>query len=138
VQPHPEGAGFVRAVGIALRDAGLTGADIVHVNAHATSTPTGDMAEIAGLRTAIGDHPVLTATKSMTGHLLGAAGALESVATILAIRDGLVPATINLDDPEDGLLDVATGKPRHLEIPAALNNSFGFGGHNVALIFTRP
>ena len=138
VQPHPEGAGFVRAVGIALRDAGLTGADIAHVNAHATSTPVGDMAEVTGLRRAIGDHPVLTATKSMTGHLLGAAGALESVATVLAIRDGIVPPTINLDDPEDGLLDVANGKPRHLEIAAALNNSFGFGGHNVALIFTRP
>jgi 3-oxoacyl-[acyl-carrier-protein] synthase II len=138
VQPHPEGAGFVRAVRKALNDADLTGADIVHVNAHATSTPVGDMAEVIGLRTVIGDHPVLTATKSMTGHLLGAAGALESVATILAIRDGMVPPTVNLDDPEDGLLDVATGKPRHLDIPAALNNSFGFGGHNVALIFTRP
>jgi 3-oxoacyl-[acyl-carrier-protein] synthase II len=138
VQPHPEGAGFVRAVHKALSDADLTGADIVHVNAHATSTPTGDMAEIAGLRVAIGDHPVLTATKSMTGHLLGAAGALESIATILAIRESTVPPTINLDDPEEGLLDVAVHKPRQLEIPAALNNSFGFGGHNVALIFTRP
>jgi 3-oxoacyl-[acyl-carrier-protein] synthase II len=137
VQPHPEGAGFVRAVRKALADAGLTGADIVHVNAHATSTPTGDMAEIAGLRHAIGDHPVLTATKSMTGHLLGAAGALESIATILAIRDSVVPPTINLDDPEEGLLDVAVHKARPLDIPAALNNSFGFGGHNVALIFVR-
>ena len=137
VQPHPEGAGFVRAVRKALADAGLTGADIVHVNAHATSTPTGDMAEIAGLRQAIGDHPVLTATKSMTGHLLGAAGALESIATILAIRDSVVPPTINLDDPEEGLLDIAVHKARPLDIPAALNNSFGFGGHNVALIFVR-
>ena len=137
VQPHPEGAGFVRAVQKALDDAALTGSDIVHVNAHATSTPTGDMAEVAGLRAVIGDHPVLTATKSMTGHLLGAAGALESIATILAIHDGVVPPTINLDDPEDGLLDVAL-KPRHMDIPAALNNSFGFGGHNVALVFTRP
>jgi 3-oxoacyl-[acyl-carrier-protein] synthase II len=137
VQPHPEGAGFVRAVGKALTDANLTGADIVHVNAHATSTPTGDMAEIAGLRAVIGDHPVLTATKSMSGHLLGAAGALESIATILAVYEGVVPPTINLDDPEDGLLDVAV-KPRQMEIPAALNNSFGFGGHNVALVFTRP
>jgi 3-oxoacyl-[acyl-carrier-protein] synthase II len=137
VQPHPEGAGFVRAVQKALDDAKLTGADIVHVNAHATSTPTGDMAEVAGLRAVIGDHPVLTATKSMTGHLLGAAGALESIATILAVYEGVVPPTINLDDPEDGLLDVAL-KPRQMEIPAALNNSFGFGGHNVALVFTRP
>jgi 3-oxoacyl-[acyl-carrier-protein] synthase II len=137
VQPHPEGAGFVRAVGKALKDADLTGADIVHVNAHATSTPTGDMAEVTGLRTVIGDHPVLTATKSMTGHLLGAAGALESIATILAIHEGTIPPTVNLDDPEDGLLDVAVHKPRQLDIPAALNNSFGFGGHNVALVFTR-
>ena len=137
VQPHPEGAGFVRAVQKALDDAGLTGADIVHVNAHATSTPTGDMAEVTGLRAVLGDHPVLTATKSMTGHLPGAAGALESIATILAIHEGTIPPTINLDDPEDGLLDVAVHKPRQLDIPAALNNSFGFGGHNVALVFTR-
>jgi 3-oxoacyl-[acyl-carrier-protein] synthase II len=137
VQPHPEGAGFVRAVQKALDDAQLTGKDIVHVNAHATSTPTGDMAEVAGLRAVIGDHPVLTATKSMTGHLLGAAGALESIATILAVHEGVIPPTINLDDPEDGLLDVAV-KPRQMDIPAALNNSFGFGGHNVALVFTRP
>jgi 3-oxoacyl-[acyl-carrier-protein] synthase II len=138
VQPHPEGAGFVRAVRKALVDADLTGADIAHVNAHATSTPVGDMAEIVGLRQAIGDHPVLTATKSMSGHLLGAAGALESVATILAIHEDVIPPTINLDDPEEGLLDVVTHKPRPLEIRAALNNSFGFGGHNVALIFTKP
>jgi 3-oxoacyl-[acyl-carrier-protein] synthase II len=138
VQPHPEGAGFVRAVRKALVDADMTGADIAHVNAHATSTPVGDMAEIVGLRQAIGDHPVLTATKSMSGHLLGAAGALESVATILAIREDVIPPTINLDDPEEGLLDVVTHKPRPLEIRAALNNSFGFGGHNVALIFTKP
>jgi 3-oxoacyl-[acyl-carrier-protein] synthase II len=138
VQPHPEGAGFVRAVKLALKDADMSGRDIVHVNAHATSTPVGDMAEIAGLRVAIGDHPVLTATKSMTGHLLGAAGALETVATVLAVHHDVVPPTINLDDPEDGLLDVATHKPRQLDIPAALNNSFGFGGHNVALIVTKP
>jgi len=137
VQPHPQGAGFVRAVGLALKDAGLTGADIAHVNAHATSTPTGDMAEVAGLRAAIGDHPVLTAVKSMTGHLLGAAGALESIVTVLSVYHDLIPPTINLDDPEDGLLDVVTFKPRPLEIAAALNNSFGFGGHNVALVFTK-
>jgi len=137
VQPHPEGAGFVRAVRKALDDAGVTGADVTHVNAHATSTPVGDMAEVVGLRHVLGDHPVLTATKSMTGHLLGAAGALETIATVLAIYEGVVPPTINLDDPEDGLLDVATQKPRHMEVPVALNNSFGFGGHNVALIFTK-
>jgi 3-oxoacyl-[acyl-carrier-protein] synthase II len=138
VQPHPQGVGAVRAIAKAIADAGVEKSDIVHVNAHATSTPVGDMAEIAALHTALGDHPVLTATKSMTGHLLGAAGALESIATILAIRDGVVPPTINLDDPDDGLdLDVAAHKARHMDVPAALNNSFGFGGHNVALVFTR-
>ncbi|QGN47464.1 beta-ketoacyl-ACP synthase II [Micromonospora sp. WMMD558] len=138
VQPHPEGAGAIRAIAKAIADADVAKADIVHVNAHATSTPVGDLAEIKALHQALGDHPVLTATKSMSGHLLGAAGALESIATILAIRDGVVPPTINLDDPDDGLdLDVVANKARHMEIPAALNNSFGFGGHNVALVFTR-
>ncbi|AEV82419.1 3-oxoacyl-ACP synthase [Actinoplanes sp. SE50] len=139
VQPDPECAGGIRAMSMAVRDAGLTGADIVHVNAHATSTPVGDMGEIKGIKAALGTHPVITSTKSMTGHLLGAAGALESIATILAIRDSVVPPTINLDDPDDRLdLDVAAHKARPLDIPAAMNNSFGFGGHNVALIFTRP
>ncbi|HEU4346365.1 MAG TPA: beta-ketoacyl-ACP synthase II [Actinoplanes sp.] len=138
VQPHPRGEGGIRAMRKAIEDAGLTGADIVHVNAHATSTPVGDMAEVHGIKAAIGDHPVLTSTKSMSGHLLGAAGALESIAAILAIRDGVVPPTINLDDPDDELtLDVAAHKARPMDVPAAINNSFGFGGHNVALIFTR-
>ncbi|MBQ1042490.1 MULTISPECIES: beta-ketoacyl-ACP synthase II [unclassified Micromonospora] len=139
VQPHAEGEGAIRAIARAVADADVARTDIVHVNAHATSTPVGDMLEIGALRKAVGDHPVLTATKSMTGHLLGAAGALESIATILAIRDGVIPPTINLDDPDEGLtLDVAAHKARHMEIPAALNNAFGFGGHNVALVFTRP
>ncbi|ADL48225.1 beta-ketoacyl-ACP synthase II [Micromonospora aurantiaca (nom. illeg.)] len=139
VQPHAEGEGAIRAIARAIADADVARTDIVHVNAHATSTPVGDMLEIGALRQAVGDHPVLTATKSMTGHLLGAAGALESIATILAIRDGVIPPTINLDDPDEGLtLDVAAHKARHMEIPAALNNAFGFGGHNVALVFTRP
>jgi 3-oxoacyl-[acyl-carrier-protein] synthase II len=138
VQPHPEGEGGMRAMRKALQDAGLTGRDIVHVNAHATSTPVGDMAEIHAIRQAVGDHPVLTSTKSMSGHLLGAAGALESIAAILAIRDSVVPPTINLDDPDDDLtLDVAAHKARPMDVPAAMNNSFGFGGHNVAVIFTR-
>ncbi|XVV14331.1 beta-ketoacyl-ACP synthase II [Actinoplanes sp. CA-131856] len=138
VQPDPECKGGARAMSRAIRDAGLTGADIVHVNAHATSTPVGDMGEIVGIKAAVGTHPVLTSTKSMSGHLLGAAGALESIAVILAIRDGVVPPTINLDDPDDRLdLDVAAHKARPLDIPAAMNNSFGFGGHNVALVFTR-
>jgi 3-oxoacyl-[acyl-carrier-protein] synthase II len=138
VQPHPEGDGAVRAIEFALRDAGIAKSDVVHVNAHATSTPVGDLAEIKALHRALGDHPVITSTKSMTGHLLGAAGAVESIATILAVYHGVVPPTINLDDPDDELdLDVATHKARHIEIPAALNNSFGFGGHNAALVFAR-
>jgi 3-oxoacyl-[acyl-carrier-protein] synthase II len=139
VQPDPDGTGAARAIAAALRDADVAGGDITHVNAHATSTPVGDLAEVVALHAALGDHPVLTATKSMTGHLLGAAGALEAIATVLAIRDSVAPPTINLDDPDDALdLDVAANKPRHMEIPAALNNAFGFGGHNVALVFTRP
>ncbi|WP_426506799.1 beta-ketoacyl-ACP synthase II [Dactylosporangium sp. McL0621] len=138
VQPHPEGDGAVRAIEFALRDAGIVKSDVVHVNAHATSTPVGDLAEIKALHRALGDHPILTSTKSMTGHLLGAAGAVESIATILAVYHGVVPPTINLDDPDDGLdLEVAAHKARHIEIPAALNNSFGFGGHNAALVFAR-
>jgi 3-oxoacyl-[acyl-carrier-protein] synthase II len=138
VQPHPDGDGAVRAIKAALRDAAIDPRDVMHVNAHATSTPIGDMGEIKGLRRALGDHPVLTSTKSMTGHLLGAAGAVESVAVILAVHHGIVPPTINLDDPDDELdLDVAAHKARHMEVPAALNNSFGFGGHNAVLVFTR-
>src|SRR5690606_1759954 len=138
VQPDPQGTGAARAMTAAVRDGGLSEADVVHVNAHATSTPIGDMAEVAAIRAALGSHPVLTSTKSMTGHLLGAAGALEAVATILAVHHDVVPPTINLDDPEDDLdLDVAAGKPRHMEVSAALNNAFGFGGHNVALLFTK-
>jgi 3-oxoacyl-[acyl-carrier-protein] synthase II len=138
VQPHPQGAGAVRAIAAAVRDAGIARTDVVHVNAHATSTPVGDMAEVIALREALGEHSVLTSTKSMTGHLLGAAGAVESIATILAIHHGVIPPTINLDDPDDALdLDVVAHKARHMDIPAALNNSFGFGGHNATLLFTR-
>ncbi len=138
VQPHPEGAGAVRAIAAALRDAEVAGRDVAHVNAHATSTPVGDMAEIASIRHAVGDHPVLTAPKSLFGHLLGAAGAVESIITILSVYHGLIPPTINLDDPDEGLtLDVVTGEPRKLDVAAAINNSFGFGGHNAALLFTR-
>ncbi|HET9518397.1 MAG TPA: beta-ketoacyl-ACP synthase II [Actinoplanes sp.] len=138
VQPHPEGRGAIRAIAKAIADSGVSKTDITHVNAHATSTPVGDMTEIVALHAALGDHPVITATKSMSGHLLGAAGALESIATIMAIRDSIVPPTINLDDPDDALtMDVAAHKARPLDIPAALNNSFGFGGHNVALVITR-
>ncbi|GIH17011.1 beta-ketoacyl-[acyl-carrier-protein] synthase family protein [Rugosimonospora africana] len=138
VQPDPEGRGIIRAMSGALRDAGISASDVMHVNAHATSTPVGDMAEIHALRKAVGSQPVVTATKSMHGHLLGAAGAVESIATILAVHHDVVPPTINLDDPDDALdLDVAAHQARRLTIPAALNDAFGFGGHNAVLVFTK-
>jgi 3-oxoacyl-[acyl-carrier-protein] synthase II len=138
--PEPTGAGAARALALAMRDAGLQPADIVHVNAHATSTPLGDVAEARALRTALGEVantvPV-TATKSCTGHLLGAAGALEAAVTVLSLQNGVVPPTRNLDDPDDEVgLDVVRIEPRALaQGGAALSNSFGFGGHNVTLAF---
>ena len=138
VQPDPSGAGQSRAIKLALVSGGLSTSDIQHVNTHATSTPVGDTAEVAAIRDAVGNHPVLTATKSMTGHLLGAAGAVEAIATILALREGLIPPTINLEDRDDEVdLDVVAGSARKIELTAAVNDSFGFGGHNVALAFRR-
>ncbi|WP_299057576.1 beta-ketoacyl-ACP synthase II [uncultured Nocardioides sp.] len=138
-QPDPAGAGATRAMRRALEENDLSPADVVHINAHATSTPQGDVAEALAIRTALGDRSdqvVVTSTKSLTGHLLGAAGALESVATVLALHHRVVPATINLDDPEDVGLDIAD---KNRDLPAgdlvAMNNSFGFGGHNVAIAF---
>ncbi len=140
VAPHPEGEGAARAIAAALRDAGLSPADIGHVNAHATSTPVGDTAEAGAIHSAVGTHTLVSATKSQTGHLLGAAGALESVFTILALRDQVVPATANLDDPDDDAavqaLDIVRHEPRKATFTAAVNDSFGFGGHNLALVFT--
>ncbi|HEX2706177.1 MAG TPA: beta-ketoacyl-ACP synthase II [Candidatus Lustribacter sp.] len=138
--PEPEGAGAARAMVEAVERAGLTPADIVHINAHATSTPVGDVAESNAIRRAFGgaaDAMAVSATKSMTGHLLGAAGAIEAVLTILAIRDRIAPATINLENRDPQIdLDVVHGSARRLPAGdiAALNNSFGFGGHNVALV----
>jgi 3-oxoacyl-[acyl-carrier-protein] synthase II len=135
--PDPVGAGASRAITNAVHDAGLTAADIGHANAHATSTPLGDTAEAAALLSALGEHAVVTSTKSMTGHLLGAAGAVEAIATVLAVRDGVVPFTRNLDDPDDDIcLDLVRDRPREITLRAAVNNSLGFGGHNVALVFT--
>jgi 3-oxoacyl-[acyl-carrier-protein] synthase II len=138
VAPDPSGEQQARAMLLAVRDAGIEPGDVAHVNAHATSTPIGDMGEIAAIQRALGDRPVVSATKSMTGHLLGGAGAVESMATVLAVYHGIVPPTINLEDPDDALtLDVAANVARKMEVPAALNNSFGFGGHNAALLFQR-
>jgi 3-oxoacyl-[acyl-carrier-protein] synthase II len=135
--PDPEGVGQARAITAALRSGGVDKADVGHVNAHATSTPAGDIPETIAIRKAIGDHPIVTAPKSALGHLLGAAGAVEAIATVLSIRDGVVPPTLNLDNLDPAvLLDVVAGQPRRVELTAAVNDSFGFGGHNVALVFT--
>ena len=142
--PAPDGAGVASAIGRALADARVDPEQVVHVNAHATSTPEGDPLEAQALVKALGpaaNGVIVSATKSMTGHLLGGAGAVESVAAILALRDQVAPPTINLEDLDDDVpVDVAA-EPRPLtkhgtEPMAVLNNAFGFGGHNVTLVFT--
>jgi len=144
-QPDPDGAGLRLVLRRALADAGVRPEQVVHVNAHATSTPAGDVVEAQAIAAALGDAApgvVVSATKSMTGHLLGGAGAVESVAAILALRERLAPPTINLDDPDDDAGLTISVKPQQLspraEGPmAVINNSFGFGGANVALTFTE-
>jgi len=139
--PDPEGLGVIRAMQLALKDAGLSTKDIFHLNAHATSTPAGDIAEANALRGALGadaDHVAVSATKSMTGHLLGGAGAVESVFIVKALQERLAPPTINIENLDPAVtVDVVRDKAR--ELPkgdiAALNDSFGFGGHDVVLVF---
>lgn len=139
--PDPEGSGVIRAMKLALADADLTTKDIFHLNAHATSTPAGDVAEANALRGALGsdvDHVAVSATKSMTGHLLGGAGALESVFIVKALQERLAPPTINIENLDPAVtVDVVRDKPRKLPDGdiAALNDSFGFGGHDVVLVF---
>jgi 3-oxoacyl-[acyl-carrier-protein] synthase II len=140
--PAPGGIGAVRAAQRALDKAGIGPDDVDHVNAHATSTPEGDKAELQAIRTIFGDRageiPV-TANKSMIGHTLGAAGAIEAIVTILSIRESCVPPTINLDDPDDTAvgLDLTPNRAKSHDIRTALSNSFGFGGQNTALVFRR-
>ena len=137
--PDPEGSGVTRAIALALEDAGLTPRDIVHLNAHATSTPAGDVAEANALHKALGadsSHVAVSATKSMTGHLLGGAGAIESIFVVLALYHRIAPPSINIDDLDPAVtIDVVRDVARKLpDGPiAALNDSFGFGGHNVVL-----
>ena len=134
--PDPDAVGQSRAIATALRDSGIDPADIGHVNAHATSTPVGDVPETMAVRKSIGDHPILTAPKGSLGHLLGASGAVESIATVLSLYEGVIPPTANLENLDPGvLLDVVYGQPRKVKLAAAVNDSFGFGGHNVALVF---
>ncbi len=139
--PDPDGSGVQRAIKFALKDAKLSTKDIVHLNAHATSTPAGDVAEANALRLALGadsDHVAVSATKSMTGHLLGGAGAIESVFIVKALQERLAPPTINIENLDPAVtIDVVRDTPRSLPAGqiAALNDSFGFGGHNVVLAF---
>ena len=140
--PHPEGLGAMRAMRLAVEEAGLKLEDIDHINTHGTSTPLGDVAEIKAIVNLFGDHAKninINSTKSMTGHLLGAAGAIEAVATTLAIYNGIVPPTINHFTDDDNLpqLNYTFNKAQQREIKAAISNTFGFGGHNASLCFKK-
>ncbi|MGM0647940.1 MAG: beta-ketoacyl-ACP synthase II [Bacteroidota bacterium] len=141
--PHPEGEGAVRAMKEALNDAGIKPEDIDHINTHGTSTPLGDLSEPKAVTTLFGEHAYsigINSTKSMTGHLLGAAGAMEAIATILSIDDSIIPPTINLDhlDPDiDERLNFTPHKAVSRDINYGLSNTFGFGGHNATLIFKK-
>jgi 3-oxoacyl-[acyl-carrier-protein] synthase II len=140
--PHPEGRGALNAMKEAMREAGLALEDIHHINTHGTSTPLGDIAEVSAIEKLFGEHAKninINSTKSMTGHLLGAAGAIEAIATVLAIHNGIVPPTINhfTDDPEIPQLNFTFNKAQAREIKGALSNTFGFGGHNACLAFKK-
>ncbi|MEP7264635.1 MAG: beta-ketoacyl-ACP synthase II [Bacteroidota bacterium] len=141
--PHPEGLGVIGVMNAALSDAGISLNEIDYINVHGTSTPLGDVAELKGIKTVFGDHAFnlnVSSTKSMTGHLLGAAGAIESVATILAVQNDLIPPTINhfTDDPEiDARFNLTFNKAEKRIVNAALSNTFGFGGQNASVIFRK-
>jgi len=142
-QPAPEGEGAQRAMRAALADANLDASAIDYVNAHGTSTPTGDLLEVEGIRSVFGAHAAkglwVSSTKSVTGHLLGAAGGLEAVLSVLALREGIAPGTINLDNPEPSLqgLDLVPHESRRRKLGYVLSNSFGFGGTNAVLVFAK-
>jgi beta-ketoacyl-acyl-carrier-protein synthase II len=139
--PDPEGVGAARCIELALARAGLTPADVSYINAHGTATPAGDPAETQAVKRALGEHAYrvpISATKSMTGHLLGGAGALEAVICVQALREGIIPPTINLETPDPACdLDYVPNVARQAELDVVLSNSFGFGGHNVTLVFRR-
>lgn len=139
--PHPEGRGAAAAMRMALRTAGLAPEAIEYANAHGTSTPIGDPMEVAAMKRVFGDHAyrmAVSSTKSMHGHTLGAAGAIESLVCLLAMRDEVLPPTTNLEEPDDGCdLDFVPNVARPARVSTVLNNSFGFGGHNVSLIMRR-
>ena len=141
--PHPEGAGVILVMNNALEDAGMSPTDIDYINVHGTSTPLGDIAEVTAIQKVFGEHAFnlnISSTKSMTGHLLGAAGAIEAIATILAVQNDLVPPTINHftdDENLDAKLNFTFEKPQQRVVNAALSNTFGFGGHNASVVFKK-
>ena len=140
--PHPDGSGAASAMRLAVEESGMRLADVVHINTHGTSTPLGDIAEPKAVAMLFGDHAKdisLNATKSMTGHLLGGAGSLEALITVLTVKNDIIPPTINHfnDDPRIEPLDFTFGTPRRREVSFALSNAFGFGGHNVSLAFRK-
>lgn len=139
--PHPEGAGAILAMEMAIQNSDIDAIDIDYVNMHGTSTPLGDIGETLAIKKVFGDHAKkmnLSSTKSMTGHLLGAAGAVEAVASILAITNGMIPPTINFTHPDpDCDLDYTFNKPVKREVNVALSNAFGFGGHNTSILFRK-
>jgi 3-oxoacyl-[acyl-carrier-protein] synthase II len=141
--PHPEGLGARNVMQISLHDAGMNIEEIDYVNVHGTSTPLGDVAEVAAIQAVFGDHSYkmnISSTKSMTGHLLGAAGAAEAIAGILAINDNFIPPTINhfTDDPKiDSKLNFTFNQAQEREVRTVLSNTFGFGGHNACVIFKK-
>lgn len=141
--PHPDGLGANLVMNMALEDAGMKPDDIDYVNVHGTSTPLGDVAELKAITTLFGEHAYklnVSSTKSMTGHLLGAAGAIEAIATLLAVKNDLIPPTINHEhaDPEiDGRINLTLNKAQQREVRAGLSNTFGFGGHNTSVIFKK-
>lgn len=140
--PDAEGAGAFKSMELAMADAEINLDQIGYINAHGTSTPLGDAAEVTAVKRLFGSHAyrlAMSSTKSMTGHTLGAAGGIESIAVIKALNDGVLPPTINLDDPDDGFdLNFVANEPQERTFDYAINNSFGFGGHNVSVIFGRP
>jgi 3-oxoacyl-[acyl-carrier-protein] synthase II len=142
--PHPEGAGIIKVMQYALEEAGIKPEQVDYINTHGTSTPLGDIGEIKAIQKVFGDHAYklnISSTKSMTGHLLGAAGAIETLACLLAINESIVPPTINhfTDDPElDPRLNLTFNKAQKREVKIALSNTFGFGGHNFSIILKKP
>ena len=141
--PHPEGKGAISSMRLALEDAGLTTADVDYINAHGTSTPLGDIAEIAAVQSLFGEYAYkmnISSTKSMTGHLLGATAAIEALACLFAITKGIVPPTINVDEVDpaiDSRLNLTLNVAQRREVNVAMSNTFGFGGHNSTIILKK-